>query len=83
MCAAITVRMLRSMCAKRRKKAVSEIPMMISGITKEMKINVEYAERPRNRNRVSANAARVPITVANSVAMKATLSVFRKACNAS
>ncbi len=57
--------------------------MTISGITSEMKINVEYPDRPVNLKRVSANAASVPITVARMVAMMATFSVLRNACNAS
>ena len=56
--------------------------MTISGMTSEMKISVEYPERPRNLNRVSANAASVPITVAKNVEMNATLSVLRNACSA-
>ena len=41
MCAAITVRMLSSTWMKRRKNAVSAMPMTISGMTSDMKINVE------------------------------------------
>jgi hypothetical protein len=82
MCAAITVRMLSSMCANRRKYATREIAITISGITSETKISVEYPDRPRNLNRVRANAASVPMIVAISVAVNATLSVFRKACSA-
>ena len=81
-CAAITVLMLSCTCANRLKNAVSETPITISGMTSEMKISVEYPDRPRNLNRVSANAPSVPMTVARNVAMIATFSVLRNACSA-
>src|SRR4029078_10445031 len=83
MCAAITVLMLKSMWAKRRKNAVREMAITISGMTRETKISVEYTERPLNLKRVRAKAARVPRTVATSVGATATLIVFRNACSAS
>ena len=48
-----------------------------------MKISVEYAVRPVKENRVSANAARVPISVATIVATMPTLSVLPNACRTS
>jgi len=73
---------LSSTFANRRKNAVSEIPITISGITSETKIRVEYSDRPRNLKRVSAKAARVPMTVAIRVAVIATFKVLRNAWSA-
>lgn len=52
------------------KRASSEVPITSSGVAIGRKISTSIPERPRNRCRASANAIRVPSTVATTVAMK-------------